>query len=206
MCLWFTSSYAIHSFLAHNHPKLYCFKTRQLSHNEGCSSPWVLEYLLTVYFCSSIVFAVIFATTWTTTWITPHAARPCRDLRASPGEQANCYLLLLSPSKYLPFCWGQGSRAKKILFCSTPFLAPHPNSNVEILARNGTAWSALAVAWGIQPEAAQLLLEETPGYPLASWASLLSQISRWYCEGCNNIGQTPLHPQTSLLTSIDSTW
>lgn len=65
------------------------------------------------------------------TWITPHAARPCRDFRASPGKQAQCYLQVLSPSQYLPFCWGQGSRAKKILFCSSPFLAPQPNSSME---------------------------------------------------------------------------
>lgn len=139
------------------------------------------------------------------TWITPHAARPRRDLRASPGKQAQCYLQALSPSKYLPFCWGQGSRAKKILFCSTPFLAPQPNSSMEILADNTGAWAAWTVAWGTQPEAAQLLLEGAPRHPLTYWASLVPQTTHPYGENWSHIKETSPHPQVLLLT-LGSTW
>lgn len=87
-----------------------------------------------------------------------------------PGrKRTQHHLQALSPSKYMPFCWGQdSSRAKKILFCSTSFLAPEPNSSMEILAGNTSVQSVWTVAWDIQPEAAQLLLlEEAPSDPLA---------------------------------------
>lgn len=82
---------------------------------------------------------------------------PCSEATQRPQSLSGqtgtkCYLQALSPSKYLPFCWGQGSRAKEILFCSTPFLAPQPNSSMEILAGSTGAWAAWTVAWGTQPE------------------------------------------------------
>lgn len=35
-CLWFICSYAAHSFLAHDYPKLNCFETRQTIDKKGC--------------------------------------------------------------------------------------------------------------------------------------------------------------------------
>lgn len=103
-------------------------------------------------------------------WATPklelrHTQRGHAETSEPPqGNRHDVISKPFLPPHLCPSVVGQGSRAKKILFCSTPFLAAQPNSSMEILAGNT---SAGAVAWGIQPEAAQLLLEEAASHPLS---------------------------------------
>lgn len=111
-----------------------------------------------------------------------------------------------APSKDLPFCWGARQQSKEDIVLFKPIPGSAAQQQRGNVGREHRARSVWRVAWGIQPEAAQLLLEEAPSHPLTYSASLVSQIARWYSEGCSSIKETSLHPQVRLLTSIDSTW
>lgn len=174
------------------------------------------NYVLSVYFCLIFVFTALFISLLYSIWY-PESMRDEQHQNLNYTKQGETMQRprslpqgkkkALSPSKYLPLLLG-GKAAEQRRYCS---VQPHcwhrsPTAAWKSWQATTSAWRVWTDAWGIQPEAAQLLLlEETPSHPLTYWASLVSLTARPYSEGCSSIKETSPHLQVPLLTGIDST-